>query len=137
MDKAIGANPLSRFVNYYFAEWGQSSAPTDPNAPPATRAGWPVVPQTTPPMPFTDWPYGGTTLIGDNHTASIDSPLMVAVEHTGVGPVSYTHLSRMRTPWGMSFSVFCRTGRLNSMRYDVLRLRRGPLANQDRKTEPV
>ncbi len=85
VDKAIGANPLSRFVNYYFAEWGQSSAPTDPNAPPATRAGWPVVPQTTPPMPFTDWPYGGTTLIGDNHTASIDSPLMVAVEHTGVG----------------------------------------------------
>ena len=36
-------------------------------------------------MPFTDWPYGGTTLLGDNRTASIDSPLMVAIEHTPIG----------------------------------------------------
>ena len=37
--------------------------PTAPPAPSSIRDGWPVVPQTAPPMPFTDWPYGGTTLI--------------------------------------------------------------------------
>ena len=85
VDKKIGTNPFTRLVNYYFAEWGQSGAPTDPKAPPSIRDGWPTVPQSTPPMPFTDWPYGGTTLIGDNRTASIDSPLMVAIQHTGLG----------------------------------------------------
>jgi hypothetical protein len=85
VDKAIGANPLARLVNYYRAEWGHAVPPTDPNAPTQIRDGWPPVPQTTPPMPFTDWPYGGTTLIGDNRTASVDSPLMVAIEHTDLG----------------------------------------------------
>jgi hypothetical protein len=85
VDKQIGTNPFARFVNYYFAEWGKPAAPTDPKAPPSIRDGWPVVPQSTPPMPFTDWPYGGTTLIGDNRTASVDSPLMVAISHTTVG----------------------------------------------------
>jgi hypothetical protein len=84
----LGSNPFVRFWNYEKLELGMSSAPVDPNAPPApasVRADWPVVPQTTPPMPFTDWPYGGTTLIGDNRTASVDSPLMVAIANTGVG----------------------------------------------------
>jgi hypothetical protein len=85
VDKAIGTSPIQRFFNYYEVEMGQASAPTDPNAPPATKAGWPAIPQSTPPMPFTDWPYGGTTLLGDNHTASVDSPLMVALQHTSVG----------------------------------------------------
>jgi hypothetical protein len=85
VDKAIGTNPFNRFVNYYFAEWGQGTPPPDPTAPPSIRAGWPAQPVTSPPMPFIDWPYGGTTLIGDNRTASIDSPLMVAIEHTSVG----------------------------------------------------
>jgi hypothetical protein len=87
VDKAIGTSPLNRFINYYFAEWGQGTAPPDPTAPPSIRAGWPSQPVTSPPMPFIDWPYGGTTLIGDNRTASIDSPLMVAIEHTSVGQV--------------------------------------------------
>jgi hypothetical protein len=84
----LGTNPFVRFWNYQALEWGKASAPVDPTAPPApasARDGWPVVPQTTPPMPFTDWPYGGTTLIGDNRTASVDSPLMVAIANTGLG----------------------------------------------------
>jgi hypothetical protein len=85
VDKAIGTNPIMRFLHYYEVEMGQASGPTDPNAPPAERPGWPPIPQSTPPMPFTDWPYGGTTSLGDNHTASADSPLMVAIEHTGLG----------------------------------------------------
>lgn len=87
VDKAIGDNVFTRFTKYYAAEWGRAAAPTDPSAPPAVREGWPVVPQTSPPMPFTDWPYGGTTLIGDNRTASVDSPLMVAIAHTPLGKV--------------------------------------------------
>ena len=85
VDKKIGTNPFARFVNYYFAEWGKATAPVDPKAPSSLRDGWPAPPQSTPPMPFTDWPYGGTTLIGDNRTASVDSPLMVALAHTPVG----------------------------------------------------
>jgi hypothetical protein len=85
VDKAIGTNPFARFFNYYYAEEGQATAPPDPNAPAGKRSDWPAAPQSTPPMPFTDWPYGGTTLIGDNRTASVDSPLMVALEHTGFG----------------------------------------------------
>ena len=85
VDKAIGTNIFARFFNYYYAEEGQATAPPDPNAPPTIRANWPAVPQTTPPMPFTDWPYGGTTLLGDNRTGSVDSPLMVAIAHTDVG----------------------------------------------------
>ena len=85
VDKAIGTNPFMRFLHYYEVEMGQAQGPTDPKAPPATAPGWPAPPQTTPPMPFTDWPYGGTTTLGDNHTASVDSPLMVAMEHTPVG----------------------------------------------------
>jgi hypothetical protein len=84
----LGTNPLVRFWNYQKLELGKASAPVDPNAPPppaSARPGWPVVPQTTPPMPFTDWPYGGTTLIGDNRTASVDSPLMVAIADTAPG----------------------------------------------------
>jgi hypothetical protein len=38
-----------------------------------------------PPMPFTEWPYGGTTNLGVNRTGSIDSPLMVALGNTAAG----------------------------------------------------
>ncbi len=36
-------------------------------------------------MPFTEWPYGGTTAIGVTRPGSVDSPLMVAIAHTSVG----------------------------------------------------
>jgi hypothetical protein len=85
----LGATPLIRFWNYQKLELGMDSAPVDPTVTPLStvRPGWPTVPETTPPMPFTDWPYGGTTSLGDNRTASIDSPLMVATANTGLGKV--------------------------------------------------
>jgi hypothetical protein len=84
----LGTNPLVRLWNYERLELGKSSAPVDPTAPPAppsVRDGWPAPPQTNPPMPFVDWPYGGTTSLGDNRNSSIDSPLMVAIANTAVG----------------------------------------------------
>ncbi len=83
----LGANPVIRFWNYQKLELGMDSAPVDPTVTPlsTSRPGWPTVPETTPPMPFLDWPYGGTTSLGDNRTASIDSPFMVAIANTGLG----------------------------------------------------
>jgi hypothetical protein len=85
LDDYLGTDVLERFYNYYRLEWGESGPPTDPNAPPGRRANWDPAPQTTPPMPFTDWPYGGTTTLGGNRTGSVDSPLMVAIANTDVG----------------------------------------------------
>jgi hypothetical protein len=85
LDKYLGTNPFERLFNYYKLEWGQSGPPTDPNAPPSDRAGWPRTPQTTPPMPFTEWPYGGATSIGVTRSGSVDSPLMAAISNTSVG----------------------------------------------------
>jgi hypothetical protein len=80
-----GNDPYDRIVNYYKLEWGKAGPPTDPNAPPGRRDGWPVTPMTTPPMPFTEWPYGGTQNLGTTRPASIDSPLMVAFANTWFG----------------------------------------------------
>jgi hypothetical protein len=68
-------------------EWGHAVAPSDPNAPPSRRPDsvWPATPQSTPPMPFTEWPYGGTTTIGVTRPNSVDSPLMVALANTQLG----------------------------------------------------
>lgn len=85
LDAYLGSGVLERFFNYYRLEWGESGPPTDPNAPPGRRSNWDPAPQTTPPMPFTDWPYGGTTALGGNRTGSVDSPLMVAIANTATG----------------------------------------------------
>jgi hypothetical protein len=85
LDNYLGTNVLDRFINYYKLEWGESGPPTDPNAPPGRRANWDPAPETTPPMPFTDWPYGGTTALGGNRTGSVDSPFMAAIANTDVG----------------------------------------------------
>ena len=85
LDTYLGSDVAVRFWKYYQLEMGQSSAPSDPSAPPGRRADWPTTPETTPPMPFTEWPYGGTTNIGVNRPASVDSPLMVAIANTGFG----------------------------------------------------
>ena len=85
LDTYLGSDVLDRLFNYYKLEWGQASAPSDPSAPAGRRADWPATPETTPPMPFTEWPYGGTTSLGVNRPDSIDSPLMVAIANTGVG----------------------------------------------------
>jgi hypothetical protein len=81
----LGTDVGERLIKYYALEMGQSSAPSDPNAPPSRIAGWPTTPETTPPMPFTEWPYGGSTAIGVTRPGSIDSPLMVAIANTSLG----------------------------------------------------
>src|SRR3984957_2632184 len=85
LDNYLGTNVLDRFINYYKLEWGESGPPSDPNAPPGRRANWDPAPETTPPMPFTDWPYGGTTALGGNRTGSVDSPLMMSIANTATG----------------------------------------------------
>ena len=85
LDSYLGSGFFERLANYYKLEWGHGGPPSDPNAPAARRDGWPATPQSTPPMPFTEWPYGGTTSIGVNRTGSYDSPLMAALGNTGLG----------------------------------------------------
>jgi hypothetical protein len=85
LDTYLGDDVFSRFINYYKLEWGQAGPPVDPNAPSSHRAGWPATPMTTPPMPFTEWPYGGTTPLGVTLPNSVDSPLMVAIANTALG----------------------------------------------------
>jgi hypothetical protein len=85
LDSYLGDGFWERLGNYYALEWGQPSGPSDPKAPPGRRDGWPATPMTTPPMPFTEWPYGGTTPLGVTRTGSIDSPFMNAIGNTSVG----------------------------------------------------
>jgi len=40
---------------------------------------------SSPPMPFTEWPYGGSTSLGVTRPNSVDSPLMTALANTYVG----------------------------------------------------
>jgi hypothetical protein len=84
LDPYLGDNPFVRLYNYYKLEMGRAGPPTDPNAPPG-REGWPTTPETTPPMPFTEWPYGGTTSLGVSRPNSIDSPLMASISNTTLG----------------------------------------------------
>jgi hypothetical protein len=87
LDGYLGDDFLTRLYRYYTLEWGHDAAPADPKAPPSRRsdAAWPVTPQSTPPMPFTEWPYGGTPSIGVTRPSSDDSPLMVALGNTQLG----------------------------------------------------
>jgi hypothetical protein len=85
LDAYLGDDFFSRLVNYYRLEWGHDAAPADPKAPPSRRPYWPTTPESTPPMPFAEWPYGGTTNLGVTRPNSIDSPLMAALGNTAVG----------------------------------------------------
>jgi hypothetical protein len=87
LDKYLGDNFATRFIRYYQLEWGKAVAPSDPGAPPSRRsdAVWPPTPQSSPPMPFTEWPYGGSESIGVTRPNSVDSPLMVALGNTQLG----------------------------------------------------
>src|ERR1700761_701784 len=42
LDKYLGDNVTDRIWNYYKLEWGEAGAPTDPNAQPSRRDGWPA-----------------------------------------------------------------------------------------------
>ncbi|MBR0801270.1 outer membrane beta-barrel protein [Bradyrhizobium jicamae] len=87
LDPYLGTDFFSRFINYYRLEWGRDAAPADPKAPPARRpeSEVPPAPASTPPYPFTEWPYGGTTSLGVTRPSSVDSPLMTALSNTAVG----------------------------------------------------
>ncbi len=85
LDSNLGEGVFQRLVNYYKLEWDMPVAPSDPNAPPSRRDDFPPAAQTTPPMPFTEWPYGGTTPLGVTRPNSVDSPLMTAIANTDVG----------------------------------------------------
>jgi Putative beta-barrel porin-2, OmpL-like. bbp2 len=87
LDAYLGQDFVTRFFRYYQLEWGKAVAPSDPTAPPSRRSDsvWPPTPQSTPPMPFTEWPYGGTTAIAVTRPNSIDSPLMAALGNTQLG----------------------------------------------------
>ena len=87
LDDYLGDNVAVRFFRYYQLEWGKGTAPADPSAPPGRRSdtAWPPTPQSSPPMPFTEWPYGGTQNIAVTRPNSVDSPLMVAIANTALG----------------------------------------------------
>ena len=85
LDAYLGTTFWDRLYNYYRLEWGHDAAPADPKAPPSRRANWPATPQSIPPYPFTEWPYGGTTSLGVTRPSSVDSPLMTAISNTSVG----------------------------------------------------
>jgi hypothetical protein len=87
LDTYLGTGFVERFINYYRLEWGRDKAPEDPDAPDARRKAWPDAPTTTPPYPFTEWPYGGTTPIGVTRPNSVDSPLMAAVGDSALGQI--------------------------------------------------
>jgi hypothetical protein len=93
LDAYLGDGFLERLINYYRLEWGHEAAPSDPKAPPSRRDHWPTTPLSTPPFPFTEWPYGAATALGVTRPASIDSPLMVALANTELGrAMSENHL---------------------------------------------
>jgi hypothetical protein len=85
LDDYLGEGFWHRLTRYYDLEWGQASGPSDPKAPPQRREDMPPPAQTTPPMPFTEWPYGGTTALGVTRPNSVDSPLMSALSNTSIG----------------------------------------------------
>ena len=85
LDAYLGNSYFERLFNYYRLEWGHDAAPADPKAPPSRRAEWPATPESIPPYPFTEWPYGGTTSLGVTRPSSVDSPLMAALGNTAFG----------------------------------------------------
>jgi hypothetical protein len=87
LDAYLGDDPATRFVRYYQLEWGHATAPSDPKAPPGSRPDSliPPTPQSIPPMPFTEWPYGGTQNIAKTLPNAVDSPLMVSIANTQAG----------------------------------------------------
>jgi hypothetical protein len=85
LNNYLGQSFLERFIHYYKLEIGHNTAPANPNSPALRRKDWPKTPQSTPPMPFTEWPYGGTSPIGVSTPNAVDSPFMVAIENTATG----------------------------------------------------
>ena len=85
LERYLGDDFLTRLFNYYKLEIGHDTAPSDPSAPPSRRAEYPPAPESIPPHPFAEWPYGGASNLGSTRPNSVDSPLMVALGNTSVG----------------------------------------------------
>jgi len=85
LDSYLGSGFWERISNYYTLEHGHDGPPVDPKAPPSRRDDQTPAAQTTPPMPFTEWPYGGTSPLGASGPGATDSPLMVGLANTGFG----------------------------------------------------
>ena len=84
---AEGLSPLEIFIKSYVDEWGKPPPASDPNAPP-TR--WPTTllppqPETIPPYPFSEWPFGGASAIGATVPNSQGGALMKALAPTDSG----------------------------------------------------
>jgi putative OmpL-like beta-barrel porin-2 len=85
---ALGqSSPFDLFIKSYVDEWGKPPPAPDPKAPP-TR--WPETmlppqPQTIPPYPFTEWPFGGASAIGATVPNSQGGALMKALAPTDFG----------------------------------------------------
>ncbi|PRC90801.1 outer membrane beta-barrel protein [Solimicrobium silvestre] len=85
LDSYLGTGVWERMANYYSLEHGHDGAPVDPKAPPSRRDDQTPAAQTAPPMPFTEWPYGGTSPLGASTPNATDSPLMVGLANTSFG----------------------------------------------------
>ena len=85
LDSYLGTGVWERMSNYHALEYGHDTAPVDPKAPPSRRDDVAPGAMTTPPMPFTEWPYGGTSPLGASLPNAVDSPLMVGLANTGFG----------------------------------------------------
>ena len=85
LDPYLGADFFTRLFNYYSLEMGHDGPPPDPSAPSARRADYPPAPESIPPYPFAEWPYGGASNLGSTRPNSVDSPLMVAIGNTSLG----------------------------------------------------
>jgi hypothetical protein len=86
---------FGRFYKAYEDEWGRSTPLPDPQHPnPVSRrpaSELPPAPVTLPPYPFTDWPYGGSEVIGASIPNAVDSPLMSALAPTSLGKWMYAN----------------------------------------------
>lgn len=93
LDNYLSEDFATRFWQYYKLEMGHAAAPVAPNTLSSHREGWPTTPESTPPMPFTEWPYGATTALGVSRPNSVDSPLMVGMGNTSAGKwLQNTHI---------------------------------------------
>jgi hypothetical protein len=80
----FGDNFFGRLYHAYADEWGKDAPVTDPRAaplPPARRGLDQIAPQpeTSPPYPFVEWPFGGASTIGGAIPNAVDTPLQKAL----------------------------------------------------------
>ncbi len=77
----FGPNVFTRLYHNYADEFGKDAPVADPNAPPGRRpvSQMPAAPESSPPYPFTDWPFGGASTIGATTPNSVDTPLQSAL----------------------------------------------------------